>query len=60
MPDKDKMIYLSDTANTSTGGTAEDCADDIHSSLKCILERVSKMLNLDITSEYLNEILDGL
>ncbi len=48
VPEEDETIYLSDTANISTGGTAEDRTDDLHPSLKRILERVSKMLNLDL------------
>ncbi len=48
IPEEDETVYLSDTANISTGGTAEDCTDDIHPSLKRTLERVSKMLNLDL------------
>ncbi|MEF8874171.1 MAG: Mur ligase family protein, partial [Candidatus Thermoplasmatota archaeon] len=48
IPYEGETIYLSDTANISTGGTAEDCTDDLHPGLKRILERISKMLNLDL------------
>ncbi|MEF8833194.1 MAG: Mur ligase family protein, partial [Candidatus Thermoplasmatota archaeon] len=48
IPDEGETVYLSDTANISTGGTAEDCTDDIHPSFKFVLERISEMLDLDL------------
>lgn len=48
IPPEDKKIYLRSVANISTGGTAEDCTDLIHSSLKRRLERASKIIDMDV------------
>lgn len=48
IPEEDERIWLRDTANISTGGTAEDQTDRIHQSLKRILERTSKIIGLDL------------
>ena len=45
---KDEMLILKDTANLSTGGTAEDVTDIVHSSNIFMVERISRLIDLDI------------
>ncbi|MBF8151158.1 cyanophycin synthetase [Winogradskyella sp. F6397] len=45
---KDERLILKDTANLSTGGTAEDITDIIHPSNVSMAERISKIIDLDI------------
>ncbi len=45
---KDEMLILKDTANLSTGGTAEDITDIIHPANIAMAERISKIIDLDI------------
>ena len=45
---KDEMLILKDTANLSTGGTAEDVTDIVHPSNVSMAERISKIIDLDI------------
>ena len=45
---KDEMLILKDTANLSTGGTAEDVTDIVHPSNISMAERISKIIDLDI------------
>lgn len=47
LPAGEKMI-LKDTANLSTGGTAEDVTDLVHPSNIFMAERISKIIDLDI------------
>ena len=47
LPDGEQLI-LKDTANLSTGGTAEDITDIIHPSNVSMAERISKIIDLDI------------
>lgn len=46
--EKDEMLILKDTANLSTGGTAEDVTDIVHPSNVSMVERISKIIDLDI------------
>lgn len=48
IPEENEKIYLRRNANISTGGFAEDCTDLISSQNKKILERVAKIIGLDI------------
>jgi len=48
IPAKDERIILKDTANLSTGGTAEDVTDIVHPSNVSMAERISKIIDLDI------------
>ncbi len=48
VPPKDEMVILKDTANLSTGGTAEDITDIVHPSNVSMAERISKIIDLDI------------
>ena len=45
---KDERLILKDTANLSTGGTAEDITDIIHPANVSMAERISKIIDLDI------------
>ncbi len=46
--DKDEKLILKDTANLSTGGTAEDVTDIVHPANVFMAERISKIIDLDI------------
>ena len=43
-----ERLILKDTANLSTGGTAEDVTDIVHPSNVSMAERISKIIDLDI------------
>ncbi len=43
-----EVLLLKDTANLSTGGTAEDITDIIHPANVSMAERISKIIDLDI------------
>ena len=43
-----EMLILKDTANLSTGGTAEDVTDFVHPANVSMVERISKIIDLDI------------
>lgn len=45
---KDERLILKDTANLSTGGTAEDVTDIVHPANTFMVERISKIIDLDI------------
>jgi cyanophycin synthetase len=47
IPEGERLI-LKDTANLSTGGTAEDITDIVHPSNVSMAERISKIIDLDI------------
>jgi len=47
LPKGEKLI-LKDTANLSTGGTAEDVTDIVHPANVAMAERISKIIDLDI------------
>jgi len=47
LPEGEKLI-LKDTANLSTGGTAEDITDIVHPANVSMVERISKIIDLDI------------
>jgi cyanophycin synthetase len=44
----DERLVLKDTANLSTGGTAQDVTDIIHPANVSMAERISKIIDLDI------------
>lgn len=46
--DEGQRLILKDTANLSTGGTAEDVTDIVHPSIVFMAERISKIIDLDI------------
>ncbi|SHF50409.1 cyanophycin synthetase [Salegentibacter echinorum] len=45
---KDEVLVLKDTANLSTGGTAEDVTDIVHPENVAEAERISRIIDLDI------------
>jgi len=45
---KGERLILKDTANLSTGGTAEDVTDILHPANVAMAERISKIIDLDI------------
>jgi len=45
---KEERLILKDTANLSTGGTAEDITDIVHPANIAMVERISKIIDLDI------------
>jgi len=45
---KDERLILKDTANLSTGGTAEDVTDHVHPANISMAERISRIVDLDI------------
>ncbi len=47
LPETERLI-LKDTANLSTGGTAEDITDIVHPANVFMAERISKIIDLDI------------
>src|SRR5690606_6543884 len=48
VPAEGEKVILKDTANLSTGGTAEDVTDIVHPSNVSMCERISKIIDLDI------------
>ncbi len=48
IPPKDEVVYLKATANLSTGGTAEDVTEVVHSYNVFMAERISRIIDLDI------------
>lgn len=46
--DEGERLILKDTANLSTGGTAEDVTDIVHPANVSMCERISKIIDLDI------------
>jgi cyanophycin synthetase len=46
--EKGRILYLKDTANLSTGGTAEDVTDIVHPYNVFMAERIAKIVGLDI------------
>lgn len=48
VPSEGEVVVLKDTANLSTGGTAEDVTDVVHPSNVSMAERISKIIDLDI------------
>ena len=46
--EKGERLILKDTANLSTGGTAEDVTDIVHPANVSMAERISKIIDLDI------------
>ena len=43
-----QTLILKDTANLSSGGTAEDVTDCVHSDTVFLAERIARLMNLDI------------
>ena len=45
---KGSILYLKDTANLSSGGTATDVTDEVHPLNIILAERIARLINLDI------------
>lgn len=45
---KGQTLFLKDTANLSSGGTAEDVTDEVHPANIFLAERTARLINLDI------------
>ncbi|MCM4155676.1 cyanophycin synthetase [Gramella sp. AN32] len=48
IPENGEIVVLKDTANLSTGGTAEDVTDIVHSANIMMAERIARIIGLDI------------
>ena len=48
IPINGQVIFLCDTANLSTGGTAVDVTDQVHPETRAICERAARIVGLDI------------
>ncbi len=48
IPKEGETVRLTETSNLSTGGTSEDRTDELHPTLKRLLERTSKIVDLDL------------
>ncbi len=48
IPQKGEIVYLKSTANLSTGGTSIDVTDMVHPENITMMERVSKIIGLDV------------
>jgi cyanophycin synthetase len=46
--EKDRLVYLRETANLSTGGTAVDVTDIVHPDTKAMAIRAAKAIGLDV------------
>ncbi|RBI67569.1 cyanophycin synthetase [Roseovarius sp. TE539] len=63
VPAETEMILLKSTANISTGGTATDLTDEVHPEIKFAMERIARLIGLDVIgidllAETLNRPLD--
>lgn len=47
-PGKNEIIFLKETANLSTGGTAVDVTDKVHPEIRFMCERAARIVGLDI------------
>jgi cyanophycin synthetase len=47
--EKDKKVYLKNTGNMRLGSTSVDVTENIHPYNRFVCERISKLLNLDVT-----------
>jgi cyanophycin synthetase len=48
VPAAGRVVRLKSTANLSTGGTAEDVTDTVHPTNRFMVERISRIIDLDI------------
>lgn len=47
-PPPGKIVYLRETANLSTGGTANDVTDSVHPEIQLMCERAARIVGLDV------------
>ena len=48
VPKPTEMVFLKSTANISTGGTATDLTDEVHPEIKFQMERIGRLVGLDV------------
>jgi cyanophycin synthetase len=48
VPERGRTVWLRESANLSTGGTAEDVTDRVHPDVRCVCERAARIVGLDI------------
>ncbi|SEO41380.1 cyanophycin synthetase [Salinihabitans flavidus] len=48
VPAESEMVFLKSTANISTGGTATDLTDEVHPDIKFAMERIARLVGLDV------------
>lgn len=48
IPSAGQIVFLRETANLSTGGTAEDCTDEVHPENRFIAEQAAALIGLDV------------
>jgi cyanophycin synthetase len=48
LPEAGEVIYLRESINLSTGGTAKDVTDEVHPSIKDMCERAARVVGMDI------------
>ncbi|MFW2853511.1 cyanophycin synthetase [Sphingomonas sp. TX0543] len=48
IPEAGRLVRLRETANLSTGGTAEDCTDDVHPENIFVAEQAAAAIGLDV------------
>jgi cyanophycin synthetase len=47
-PEKNQRVFLKETANLSTGGSATDVTDNVHPDIQIMCERAARIVGLDI------------
>ena len=48
IPPAGEIVYLRETANISTGGSADDVTDEIHPDIRLMCERAARAVGLDV------------
>lgn len=48
VPKTGQVVYLRETANLSTGGTAKDVTDSVHPEVAAVCERAARVVGLDV------------
>ncbi len=48
VPEEGEDVYLRESANLSTGGTAADITDTVHPSIKRMCERAARVMGMDV------------
>ena len=48
IPKKEQIVYLRETANLSTGGSADDVTDVVHPEIRVMCERAARIVGLDV------------
>lgn len=48
VPPQGEIVFLKSTANISTGGTATDLTDEVHPEIKFAMERIGRLVGLDV------------